>query len=229
MQEERKVLAALTKIPLLAGLQPEQQNRLAERMDLLEVRRRRVVFLPGDPGKSIFFLTSGRVKLSRVTRDGKELTLSYLRPGEVFGEQCLVTGGPREEMAETMENAVLLELPREDFEALLTSEARVGAEMTHMLCQRRLDLERKVEDLVFKDVSAKLAELLLRLGQRYGQTEERGLLLEVKMTHQEMANLIGSTRETVSLTLSQYKRDGLILTEGRKIILLSVEGLKALT
>jgi CRP/FNR family cyclic AMP-dependent transcriptional regulator len=89
-------------------------------------------------------------------------------------------------------------------------------------------VENKIETLIFKDVNAKLAELLLRLSLEYGVDEERGTLLAVKITHQEMANLIGSTRETVSLTLSQFKRRGLIASDGRKVILADRDGLKAL-
>ena len=228
MQEERRALWYLKKIPLLGQLGAEELSTLANVVSLEEVRRRRVIFLPGDPGTSVFFVNGGRVKISRVTRDGKELTLAYRGPGEIFGELCLVDGGARAEMAEAMENALITEVPREEFEKLLGTHASIGASLTKVLCERRRDLENKVEDLVFRDVNAKLAELLLRLGNDYGVDDARGTLVAVKITHQEMANLIGSTRETVSLTLSQFKRNNLIATDGRKIILTDREGLKAL-
>jgi CRP-like cAMP-binding protein len=94
--------------------------------------------------------------------------------------------------------------------------------------QRRRDVEDKVARLIFRDVNAKLADLLLGLGMEYGVEDARGTLVAIKITHQEMANLIGSTRETVSLTLSQFKRQGLITMEGRKIIITDYDGLKAL-
>jgi len=228
VQDERRALYYLKKIPIFTDLKGEELALLANQVSLEEVRRRRVIFLPGDPGSSVFFVNGGRVKISRVTRDGKELTLAYRGPGEIFGELCLVDGGPREEMAEAMENALVTEVPREEFERLLDTHLTVGAKMTRTLCRRRRELENKVEDLVFKDVNAKLAELLLKLGRDYGVDDERGTLVAVKITHQEMANLIGSTRETVSLTLSQFKKNKLIATEGRKIILTDREGLKAL-
>ena len=228
MQEERRALWYLKKIPLLAQLGAEELSTLANVVALEEVRRRRVIFLPGDPGTSVFFVNGGRVKISRVTRDGKELTLAYRGPGEIFGELCLVDGGARAEMAEAMENALITEVPRAEFEKLLGTHAAIGASLTRVLCERRRELENKVEDLVFRDVNAKLAELLLRLGNDYGVDDARGTLVAVKITHQEMANLIGSTRETVSLTLSQFKRNNLIATDGRKIILTDREGLKAL-
>ncbi len=228
MSDERQTIQHLKKIELLSGVSPDLLATLASKITLHEVRRRRVIFLPGDPGTSVYFLNSGRVKISRVTRDGKELTLCYLDPGEVFGELCLVDGGPREDMAEAMENALISEVPREEYLKLLERNAIIGARMTRLVCQRRRELERKVEDLVFKDVSAKLAELLMELAAQHGIEDRRGTLLGVKITHQEMANLIGSTRETVSLTLSQFKRNKLITSEGRRIILVDQDGLKAL-
>ncbi len=206
----------------------EELSSLAALATLQEVRRRRVIFLPGDPGTSVFFVNGGRVKISRVTRDGKELTLAYRGPGEIFGELCLVDGGPRAEMAEAMENALVSEIPRAEFERLLETHPRMGLRLVKTLCERRRELENTVEKLVFHDVNAKLAELLLQLADDYGVDDARGTLVAVKITHQEMANLIGSTRETVSLTLSQFKRKKLIATEGRKIILSDREGLKAL-
>ncbi len=228
MQEDRRALWYLKKIPLLSDLRAEQQASLAQLVTQEEIRRRRVIYLPGDPGNSVYFVNGGRVKISRVTRDGKELTLAYRGPGEIFGELCLVDGGPRQEMAEAMENALITELPLEEFLRMLSTQAAMGLQLIKILCERRRDLESKVEDLVYRDVNAKLAELLLQFGKDYGVDDARGTLVAVKVTHQEMANLIGSTRETVSLTLSQFKRKQLITTEGRKIILTSLEGLKAL-
>jgi CRP/FNR family cyclic AMP-dependent transcriptional regulator len=229
VQEDQRALWYLKKIPLLQDLGPDVMSRLAETVQIAEVRRRQVIYLPGDPGRTVYFVNGGRVKISKVTRDGKELTLAYRGPGELFGEIALVEGGPREEMAEAVENALLTELDRSDFERLIQGQPILGLRLARLLTQRRRDIENKIENLVFKDVNAKLADLLLRLGNDFGVDDARGTLLALKITHQEMANLIGSTRETVSLTLSQFKRKGLIRTDGRKVIIADREGLKALS
>jgi CRP/FNR family cyclic AMP-dependent transcriptional regulator len=227
-QDEKRVLWYLKKIPLLQDISAESLNRLCKVIELKEIRRRQVVYLPGDPGAAIYFVNGGRVKVSKVTRDGKELTLAYRGPGEIFGELALIDGGPREEMAEAMENAMVSEIDRVEFEQIVEREGLIGYRLTKVVAQRRREVENKIEQLVFKDVNAKLAELLLRLGVEYGIDDARGTLVALKITHQEMANLIGSTRETVSLTLSQFKRKGLIHTDGRKVILADREGLRAL-
>lgn len=228
MQDDKRIVWYLKKVPMLGDLGPELLGRLAEKVEMKEVRRRQVLYLPGDPGAAVYFVNGGRVKVSKVTRDGKELTLAYRGPGEVFGETCLIDGGPREEMAEAMENALVTEIERGEFERLLQSQAVLGLRLAKTLAQRRREMENKIENLIFKDVNSKLADLLLRLGAEYGVDDARGTLVQLKITHQEMANLIGSTRETVSLTLAQFKRKGLIATEGRKVILADREGLRAL-
>ncbi|HKE17994.1 MAG TPA: Crp/Fnr family transcriptional regulator [Kofleriaceae bacterium] len=228
MQDAKRTLWYLKKIPILAELGPEVLARLSERIQLREVRRREVVYLPGDPGNSLFIVNGGRIKISKVTRDGKALTLNYVGPSEVFGETCLIEGGPREEMAEAMENSMITELERGDVEKLLQNHAQLGFQLTRILAQRRRELENKLETLVFRDVTSKLAELLLALAEEYGVEDSRGTMVALKITHQELANLIGSTRETVSLTLSQFKRKRLICTEGRKVIISDAESLRAL-
>ena len=169
-----------------------------------------------------------RVALHASLALGKALTLNYCGPSELFGEICLLEGGPREEMAEAMENSMVTEIERSDFERLLQNHAYLGYHMAKLMAGRRRELENKLETLVFRDVTSKLAELLLQLAEEYGVEDSRGTLVALKITHQELANLIGSTRETVSLTLSQFKRKKLICTEGRKVIICDAESLRAL-
>ncbi len=228
MQVNKRTLWYLKKVPLLTGLGPDQMARLAESVERREVRRRETVYLPGDPAESLYLVNGGRVKISKVTRDGKALTLNYCGPSELFGETSLVDGSPRQEMAEAMENSMITEIARTVFEEFLSKNPSLGVGMTKLLAKRRLQLENKVETLVFRDVTSKLAELLLELAEEYGVEDSRGTLIALKITHQELANLIGSTRETVSLTLSQFKRKDLLTTEGRKVIVTDSESLRAL-
>ena len=227
--EEKRVVQILRKCPVLVDTPPDTLAQLAAAAQTQSYRARQVVYLPGDRAASVHFIASGRVKVSKVTRDGKELTLAYRTSGDFFGETCLLEGGPREEMVEAMENTMSVELDRAGLDHLLANHAQVAYPFARALIDRWRGLQTKVEQLVFKDVGSKLAELLLRLGSEHGIEHRRGLVLGLKITHQEMANLIGSTRETVSLTLSQFKRKGFIHTEGRKVILADREGLRALT
>jgi CRP/FNR family cyclic AMP-dependent transcriptional regulator len=228
-QDDKRILWHLRKIPLFAAVSPTKLQDLVPTVELREIPRRQVIYLPGDPGDKVFFINGGRVKTSKVTRDGKELTLAYRGAGQIFGELAVVDGSPREEMAEAMKNAIITELPVEVFKELLLADAKLCFQFMCELGRRRKQLETKLEHLVFKDVQAKLAALLLELGEEYGQENEEGVLIGLKITHQEMANLIGSTRETISLTLAQFKKRGLLDMNGRAVILLDHEGLKAAT
>ncbi len=221
-------IALLRKCDVLSESANDALERLFTGVTVGSYRPRQVIYLPGDRAQGVHFLTSGRIKISKVTRDGKELTLAYRSEGDFFGEPCLLEGGPREEMAEAMDASTTVEVSREALDELLRADGRAAYKFGRALIARRKDLESRVEQLIFKDVGAKLAELLLTLGQEHGVSDQRGLVVGLKITHQEMANLIGSTRETVSLTLSQFKRKGLIQTDGRRVILSDPEGLRAL-
>jgi CRP/FNR family cyclic AMP-dependent transcriptional regulator len=226
--DDKRALGLIRKCDVLSDISVEALAVLGPNIKVGTYRPRQVIYLPGDRAQAVHFLTSGRIKISKVTRDGKELTLAYRTEGDFFGEPCLLEGGPREEMAEAMDASVTVEVDRELLDQLLRTNGITAYKFARALIARRKDLETRVEQLIFKDVGSKLAELLLNLGAEHGIADARGLVVGLKITHQEMANLIGSTRETVSLTLSQFKRKGLIQTEGRKVILADPEGLRAL-
>lgn len=223
-----KRLWHLRKFTLLKSVTDAVLRNFAGQLELIEIKRKDVVYLPGDPGDSLYLIHGGRCKISKVTQDGKALTLAYLGPNEFFGEAALVDGPPRNEMAEALEHCIVSKIPYQKFNNMLADHGPMALEFIKKISQQRNALENKLEMLVFKDVTGKLAHLLLHLGEKYGVEESRGLILALKITHQDMANLIGSTRETVSLTLSQFKKKNLIDTDGRKIILLDKENIKAL-
>jgi len=228
-KDEKRALWYLRKIPLLEGVPAAKLQELAAAVEIREIPRRQVIYLPGDPGDRVFFINGGRVKCSKVTRDGKELTLAYRGAGHIFGELCVIDGAPRDEMAEAMKNAIITELPRDLFQALLLGDGPLCFAFASIIGERRHQIETKLEHLVFRDVQAKLAALLLELGEEYGVDCEDGMQIGLKITHQEMANLIGSTRETISLTLAQFKKKGLLDLNGRTVILKDQEGLGAMT
>ena len=227
-KDERRALWYLRKIPLLEGVAVEHVRALAALVEIKEFRRRQIVYLPGDPGEHVFFIQGGRVKCSKVSRDGKELTLDYHGPGQFFGELCVFEGAPREEMAEAMKNAIIAVLPRESLRDLLLGDPGLTLRFARVLGDRRRHIESKLEQFVFRDVHAKLASLLLELGREYGQETEDGVKIDLKITHQEMANLIGSTRETISLALASFKKRNLVQLLGRTVVLVDQEGLQAM-
>ena len=219
----------LKKIQLLASLSPTDWERVQRAAVMWEVRRRSVVYLPGDPSDSLYFLNGGRVKISRVTPDGREITLRYLSAGDLFGEQSLFSGAPRREMAETMETSLITELPRVVFEGLVVRRNELMRQLLLSTLQRQTEVEARIQRLLFGDVRSKLAELLLDLARQHGAADPDGSIrILQRITHQEIANLIGSTRETVSLTLSEFRRQGYIRSDRRQLSVLDSKSLEAM-
>jgi CRP/FNR family cyclic AMP-dependent transcriptional regulator len=124
--EEKRVVQILRKCPVLVDAPAEVLAKIAGTAETRSYRARQVVYLPGDRAVGVHFIASGRVKVSKVTRDGKELTLAYRTSGDFFGETCLLEGGPREEMIEAMENTTSVEVDRAGIDGLLADNAQVS-------------------------------------------------------------------------------------------------------
>src|SRR5437764_43799 len=144
-------IALLRKCDVLSETPNELLERLLPGLSVGTYRPRQVIYLPGDRAQGVHFLTSGRIKISKVTRDGKELTLAYRGEGDFFGEPCLLDGGPREEMAEAMDASVTVEVSREALDELLRNDGGAAYKFARALIARRKDLEARVEQLIFKD------------------------------------------------------------------------------
>ncbi len=218
----------LKRIKLFSSLKDEELNDLDKITKMEEIKRRQPIYLPGDPANTVYLLKAGRVKISRVTEDGKEFTLAILEPGEVFGELEVLEGSPRDTVAEALDDISICVLQRKDFEEVLQKNPDLTIRLTKLIGSRLKKIESRIEDLVFRDVPTRLAHLLLSLSRDFGEQKEDGVRLNVKMTHQELANLIGSTRETVSATLNDFKRQGLIQQDHHAITIRDQERLASI-
>jgi CRP/FNR family transcriptional regulator, cyclic AMP receptor protein len=155
--DDKEVIGLLRKCEVVAESPLDSLQAVLAGLTIGNYRPRQVIYLPGDRAQSVHFLTSGRIKISKVTRDGKELTLAYRNEGDFFGEPCLLDGGPREEMAEAMDASTTVEIQREALDELLRNDGGAAYKFARALILRRKDLESRVEQLIFKDVGAKLA------------------------------------------------------------------------
>ena len=216
----------LQRINLFKEIPADDMEELARvtRMEL--AKKKETIFLPGESSRQVYLLKTGRVKISRISEDGRELTLALLEPGEIFGELDILEGSVRDTIAEAMEDSQLCVIQKEQFLSMIRKRPELSFRLTKLIGLRLRRIESRVEDLVFRDVPSRLAHLLIQLSEEYGNPTQDGILLSIKITHQEMANLIGSIRETVSATLGEFKKEGLITSEGRKIIILRPELLK---
>ncbi|MCS6264992.1 MAG: Crp/Fnr family transcriptional regulator [Nitrospira sp.] len=215
----------LKHIRLFDGVSPSEMQEMEKITRMEEVKKRQPLYLPGDPSSNVYLLKKGRVKIANTAPNGKEVTFDILEPGEVFGELDVLDDAPRSTSAETLDDAVICVIPRKDFDQYLAMHPTVMFKLTKLIGLRLKKIQSRVEDLVFRDVPARLAHLLLELSKSDGVAENQGIRLKVKLTHQEMANLIGCSRETVSASMGQFRDDGLIEMDGRTITLVNEKGL----
>jgi CRP-like cAMP-binding protein len=225
---QRTKLWYLKNVNLFHGMSDTQMRMVEERTVMREIRRKEVLYLPGDAGDRIYLLKRGVVKISALTDDGKEIILALLRPGEVFGEEAVLEDAPRDHMAEAYEDALICVIARQDFMGILRAHPEMAFKVTKLVGFRLKTLRNRVEGLLFKGAPARLAQTLLDLARDHGVKDAEGVLLPLKLSQQDLANLIGVTRESVNLALADFRERGLVETDGRSLRVRRPDELRAL-
>ncbi len=192
------------------------------RSTLVRAQRRRPIAPKTD--QALFVVGSGRVRLLRRS-DDRELTLDYVGPGGLIGELRLVD---EERLVETTacERVEAIRLPVPFVLQLIAESSKFGLEMVRLIGRRRLVAEERIHGFLTRSVESRVAEFLLWVAGRHGVPDSRGTLIGVKFTHQEIASYVGSTRETVTLILGDFRRRGLILVDHRRLVLIDRPGLE---
>jgi CRP/FNR family transcriptional regulator, cyclic AMP receptor protein len=216
----------LADVPLFSTLDDREQQELFSRLRRRRYRKGDTVFLRGDPGRDLFLVESGAVKICLTTADGKELTLALLGAGEFFGELALLDGEPRSSDAVVMEPSQFLLLERSDFLQFLELHPRVAHRVMEVLSRRLRDNNQLVQDAAFFDIAARLARVILRLVDAVGQADASGVTIARRLTQNELASMVGTTRETVNKWLMEYERQGLIERRNGLIRVLKADALQ---
>ena len=217
----------LKRINVFEMLPSKAMTQLASLVDDRIVKRGSFVFRPDDRGDSIYMLKSGRVKISRFSKDGRELVLGVVEPGEMFGEEAIPAGtAKRTAFAEALEDAMVCRLHVDEFNKMLKEFPDLSVRFSKLMSKRLEEARDRMEDFVFRNIAERLAGFLLSIAKKHGKQQEEGVFLETRITHQEIASRIGSTRETVTATLNDFKRTNIIAMQGRKIIITDSEALE---
>jgi CRP-like cAMP-binding protein len=212
---------------LFERLVPAEMAQLEANSKIRKFDRHSLIYAPTDQGDSVLLLTAGRVKLYHLTGDGKQALLGLIDPGELFGELALFDAGEREEFAEAMAPATVLLIPRAEIQALMERHSAVSLGISKLIGFRRRRVERRLKSLLFRSNRERLVHLLLELAEKYGRRSASGVALGIKLSHQELAAVIGSTRETVTLLLGELQAEGVISINRRQILLQNLEQLAA--
>lgn len=199
-----------------ARLKPEERDELIVRGKREEIAKGKFVFRVGNPATHVYFLERGRVKIFHRNPSGKELLLWFCVPGEIFGLAELHQGGSRQVSAQASEQSRILSIERGEFDAFVERHPSAALVLIDVLSQRLRGLGHLVQAIVADDVNKRVAQLLIRLGKSYGRRDQDGtLVIEMRLTHQEMANMIGTSRQSVTSLLNALKQQGVLDIKNR--------------
>jgi CRP/FNR family cyclic AMP-dependent transcriptional regulator len=215
----------LRQAPMFAGLDEEAVVALRSAMHEVRLRRGEVLFHEGDQGDELYVVIEGKVKLGRTSADGRENLLSVLGPGQMFGELSLFDPGPRSSTATGITDTVMLALGQEQLMTWLSGRPEVARGLLLQLASRLRHLNEAVADLVFSDVPGRVAKQLLDLARRFGKPTDGGIDVHHDLTQEELAQLVGASRETVNKALADFAHRGWIRLEQRAVVILDVERL----
>jgi CRP/FNR family transcriptional regulator len=208
-----QVEGVLASVPLFAALDAESAATLEKALTTRSIGRGHVVFREGDTGDRLFAVLEGKVKITRASADGRENLIAVLGAGEMFGELSLFDPGPRTASVSAVTDATLVSLDHDDLRPLLLERPGVAVELLQALAQRLRRTNEAMADLVFTDVPGRVAKALLDLADKFGVAEAEGTRVRHDLTQEELAQLVGASRETVNKALS----------EGRSVLLLDPE------
>ena len=213
----------LKQAPLFKGLEDEAAAALAAAMGTLKLTRGQVLFHEGDSEDRLYVVVSGKIKLGRSGSAGRENLLAVLGPGQMFGELSVFDPGPRSTTATAVTNTELRTLEHDELNGWLTNNPEVAQGLLGQLAARLRRANDVVADLVFSDVPGRVAKALLDLASRFGDRREDGIQVHHDLTQEELAQLVGASRETVNKALADFAARGWIRLEPRSVTLLDVE------
>jgi CRP/FNR family cyclic AMP-dependent transcriptional regulator len=215
----------LRQAPLFSALDDEATAALQGSLGTVRLRRGEVLFHEGDTGDKLYVVADGKVKLGRTSSDGRENLLAILGPGQMFGELSLFDPGPRSATVTAVTDTVFYSLSHDDLLQWLNGRADVAHGLLAQLASRLRKANDVVADLVFSDVPGRVAKALLDLANRFGRTADDGVHVHHDLTQEELAQLVGASRETVNKALADFASRGWLRLEPRSVVLMDVERL----
>jgi CRP/FNR family cyclic AMP-dependent transcriptional regulator len=210
---------------LFERLSIDKLTRLEQRARVRRFPKGSSIYLPSDEDEGICLLVEGRVKICSSTPDGKQAILAFIEPGELFGELALVDATARDENAEAAADSTVVLLPLDVLQRLMEESPALALGVTKLIGLRCKRIERRLRSLLFRSNRDRLVHLLLDLAEQYGERTAEGVLLSIKLSHQDLAAVIGATRETVTVLLGQLQLDGLLKVSRQRIVIRAIERL----
>jgi len=216
----------LKQVPLFADLADEDIRELMSLAKRRTFRNNEVIFHREDPGQVLYVIKEGKVKISLISPDGQEISLVVFGKGECFGEFAILDGLPRSADAVALEKVECYTLQRSDFHNAIMRNPKIAIQIIEVLTKRLRSTDQMVEDLIFLDVYGRVAKKLLELADTHGTKVDDGTRIDVRLTQQELASMVGASRESVNKVMGYFTDKNLISTDKHKITLHRISELK---
>ena len=216
----------LTKVPIFSNLGPDQLSPLTGKLRRRQYQRGEVIFHQDDPADRMHIIFQGSVRISVTSEDGREKDLALLQPGECFGEMALLDGSNRSATATAIEPSQTFALFHQDFMDFLREHPQVIAQTTSLLTRRLRSVNQMLGDMAFLDVPTRLAKQLVELAETYASDTDQQTSIEVPIGQDDLARLVGASRETISRALNSYRRLGILSTAHRRITITDLAALE---
>ena len=210
---------------LFTALDDASAATLRASMSGIKISKGQVLFKEGDPGDRLFVVVEGKLKLGTSSGDGRENLLSILGPGDMFGELSLFDPGPRTATATAVTDSRVLALANDQVIGWVTAHPQVSLQLLKRLARRLRRTNEVLADLVFADVPGRVAKAIMDLGERFGTKKDDGLHVNHELTQEELAQLVGASRETVNKALADFAGRGWVRLEPRAVVVLDYERL----
>jgi CRP/FNR family cyclic AMP-dependent transcriptional regulator len=215
----------IRRAPLFTALDDASAATLRDSMTQVKVSKGQMLFKEGDAGDRLFVVVEGKLKLGTSSGDGRENLLSILGPGDMFGELSLFDPGPRTATATAVTDARVLALANDQVIGWVTAHPQVSLQLLKRLARRLRRTNEVLADLVFADVPGRVAKAIMDLGERFGTKKDDGLHVNHELTQEELAQLVGASRETVNKALADFAGRGWVRLEPRAVVVLDYERL----
>lgn len=219
-----------TKAPIFSELDNNELGKITSMITRRHYKKGQIIFFEGDVSDKFYIINKGKIKIFKYTKEGKEQILYILSEGDFIGYLSLLKKGKLDFNAEALEDVGVCYLTKDDFDDIVRSNPEISLKILENLHDRVRSLENLVQTLSTKDIEARIAALLLGFAKDFGREEKKGMVIEMPLSREEMANYIGVTRETMSRKLSAMEEEGLIeLLGNRKIIIKGMDLLEELS
>ena len=207
----------LKQVPLFSSLQTQELEAIHTLSHTKKCQRDSIILLEDEDGDTLFIILSGKVKVSSFSESGKEIIFSILGPGDFFGEMSLLDGKTRSATVTAIEDSELRLIRRNDFHKAMEKHPHIAFRLLEELTARLRKADQRIESLAILDVTGRIAGILLQLAEERGEMTPAGLVIKSRPTHQELANMVGTTRETVTRVLKQLEQRKYVIMSGKDI------------